>query len=252
MLRPGYYLGIDTRKKLVILGIRGTQIVYDLITDIVSSIHEGTTFEGYRTHFGTAEAARWFLPHEIDPIRRCLKDHKGFRLRIVGHFPGRITAFKNEDWKGVIDLVTNTKHVASSIQDVAQKLAEYAKFREQRKYSEMPMKEEVSVVPSHSRTSSPSSISSGHVEHENSACGTATDFFVPGTLYYLKKNTGAENCLKPGDYFTLLRRHRGEHFQRILISSNIISDHKCDSHYYALRDVLKGLPTSLNNDIFDE
>ncbi|KAL0419790.1 UNVERIFIED_CONTAM: hypothetical protein Sradi_1392500 [Sesamum radiatum] len=116
----------------------------------------------------------------------------------------------------------------------------------------MPMNEEVSVVPSHSRTSAPSSISSGHVEHENSACGTAEDLFVPGTLYYIKKNVGAENCLKPGEYFKLLRRHGGEHFPRILISSNIISDHICDSHYYALRDVLKGLPSSLYEDIFDE
>lgn len=101
------------------------------------------------------------------------------------------------------------------------------------------MKEEVSVVPSHSRTSAPSSISSGHVEHENSYCGTAEDLFVPGTPYYIKKNMGAENCLKSGECFTLLRRHQGEHFQRILISSNIILDHKRDSHYYARGMYLK-------------
>lgn len=76
VLRPGYYIGIDKRKKLVILGIRGTHTVYDLITDIISSGHEEITFEGFLTHFGTAEAARWFLNHEIATIRKCLEEHK--------------------------------------------------------------------------------------------------------------------------------------------------------------------------------
>lgn len=76
VLRPGYYMGIDHRKKLVILVIRGTHTVYDLITDIISSSDEEITFEGYSTHFGTAEAARWFLNYELDTIRNCLKKHK--------------------------------------------------------------------------------------------------------------------------------------------------------------------------------
>lgn len=76
VLRPGYYIGIDMRKKLVILGIRGTHTVYDLITDIISSGHDEITYEGYPTHFGTAEAARWFLYHEMDTIRKCLEKHK--------------------------------------------------------------------------------------------------------------------------------------------------------------------------------
>lgn len=86
VLRPGYYIGIDKRKKLVILGIRGTHTVYDLITDIVSSSHEEITLEGYSTHFGTAEAARWFLAHEMHTIRNCLEKHKvgaSFRLEFV-------------------------------------------------------------------------------------------------------------------------------------------------------------------------
>lgn len=40
VLRPGYYVGIDMRKKLVIFGIRGTHTVYDLITDIITTGHE--------------------------------------------------------------------------------------------------------------------------------------------------------------------------------------------------------------------
>ncbi|GAB4841698.1 hypothetical protein Ancab_022420 [Ancistrocladus abbreviatus] len=56
LMRPGYYIGVDGRKQLVILGSCGTHMVYDLITDIVSSGDEAVTFEGYSTHFDTAEA----------------------------------------------------------------------------------------------------------------------------------------------------------------------------------------------------
>ncbi|KAK4441598.1 Sn1-specific diacylglycerol lipase beta [Sesamum alatum] len=318
VLRPGYYIGIDKRKKLVILGIRGTHTVYDLITDIISSGHEDITFEGYSTHFGTAESARWFLNYEMDTIRKCLEKHKDFRLRLVGHSLGgaiasllaimlrkkslkelgfspdiitavgyatppcvskelaescsdfvttvvmqddiiprlsvaSLTRLRNEivetdwvsvlsreDWKGVIDLVTNAKQVVSSVQDVARKLAEYAKFRGQTTHSDMPMKKEVST--GNSRTSNPPSTSSDKEKPEKPTGKVAEDLFVPGTLYYLKRYVDADSHHTQCEYFTLLRRQPGEHFQKILLSSNIISDHKCDSHYYALRDVLKGLP----------
>ncbi|RZB72140.1 hypothetical protein D0Y65_036465 [Glycine soja] len=88
VMRPAYYIGVDTRKKLVILGIRGTHTFYDLITDILSSSDGEVTYEGYSTHFGTAESARWFLRHEIEIIRKCLEKHEGFKLRLVGHSLG--------------------------------------------------------------------------------------------------------------------------------------------------------------------
>ena len=50
------------------------------------------------------------------------------------------------------------------------------------------------------------------------------------------------------EYFTLWKWKAGQHFQTILLSSNVISDHKCESHYYALRDVIKGLPQSSNKE----
>ncbi|CAN0887047.1 hypothetical protein LINGRAHAP2_LOCUS15510 [Linum grandiflorum] len=57
-------------------GIRGTHTVYDLITDIVSSSDNEVTFEGYSTHFGTAEAARWFHKHEMQTIKKCLEENE--------------------------------------------------------------------------------------------------------------------------------------------------------------------------------
>lgn len=83
VMRPGYYVGIDTRRKLVILGIRGTHTVSDFITDIVSSSDREMTFEGYSTHFGTAEAARWFLTHEIGTLRKCLEKYEVMKINFV-------------------------------------------------------------------------------------------------------------------------------------------------------------------------
>ncbi|XP_059300844.1 uncharacterized protein LOC132053053 [Lycium ferocissimum] len=316
VLRPGYYIGIDKRRKLVILGIRGTHTVYDLITDIVSSSHEEITLEGYSTHFGTAEAARWFLFHEMGTIRNCLEKHKGFRLRLVGHSLGGATAsllaimlrnmsvrelgfspdivsavgyatppcvsrelaescseyvttvvmqddiiprlstasltrlrneilqtnwvsvLQKEDWRGVVDLFTNAKQVVSSVQDVARRLADYAQLRGQTKHSG-------STVPRVPNTSNSKGNTSSIVKQEGDV-----ELFVPGTLYILKRNANARSKGNSTECFTLWKRHSGEHFQRILLSNNIISDHKCDSHYYALRDVLKGLPGSSDEAVF--
>ncbi|KAI3425637.1 Lipase_3 domain-containing protein [Psidium guajava] len=322
ILRPGYYIGIDYRKKLVILAIRGTHSVYDLITNVASSSHEEVTFEGYSTHFGTAEAARWFLAHEIGAIRQCLDKHEGFRLRLVGHSLGgaiasllaimlrkkskkelgfspelvsavgyatppcvsrelaescsdfvanvvmqddivprlsvaSLTRLRNEilqtdwtsiiekeDWKSIVDLVSNAKQVVSSVQDVARKLADYAKFRTNKEKLDPSIRQESAIVP---RVLSKSKTAKGDAVMEKERT-MPEELFLPGTVYYLKRNMDC-NSNSRIEYFTLWRRRPGDHFPRILLSSNLISDHKCDSHYYALRDVLKALPASTNDDI---
>lgn len=318
LMRPGYYIGIDNRRKLVILGIRGTHTVYDLITDIVSSSDEEVTFEGYSAHFGTAEAARWFLSHEIGTIRNCLEKYKGYRLRLVGHSLGgaiasllaimlrrksfkelgfspdivsaitygtspcvsselaescsdyvttvvmqddiiprlsvaSLTKLRNEilqtdwmslaekeDWKNVIDLITNAKQVVSSVQDVAWKLADYAKFRNQ-KTSDGSFTRESPAAPVFPSTSKTAKENAVVIEKEGANPTLSKELFVPGTVFCLKRNADTQAGISR-EFFTLWKRHPGEHFQRIVLSSNLISDHKCDSHYFALRDVLKGLP----------
>ncbi|XP_059432429.1 uncharacterized protein LOC132165767 isoform X1 [Corylus avellana] len=319
LMRPGYYVGIDTRRKLVILGIRGTQTVYDLITDIVSSSDEEVTFEGYSTHFGTAEAARWFLSHEIGTIRKCLEKYKGYRLRLVGHSLGGATAsllaimlrrksfeelgfspdivsaitygtspcvsrelaescsdyvttvvmqddiiprlsvasltrlrneilqtdwmslVEKEDWKNVIDMFTNAKQVVSSVQDVAWKLADYANFRNKRTSFDGSFRRESPAAPVFPSTSKTAKEHAVVMEKEGANPMLSEELFVPGTVFYLKRNADTQAGISR-EFFTLWKRHPGEHFQRIVLSSNVISDHKCDTHYFALRDVLKGLP----------
>ncbi|XP_047147455.1 uncharacterized protein LOC124819893 [Vigna umbellata] len=318
VMRPAYYIGIDMRKKLVILGIRGTHTFYDLITDILSSSDGEVTFEGYSTHFGIAESARWFLHHEIEIIRKCLEKHEGFKLRLVGHSLGgaiasllaimihrkspkelgfspdivsavgygtspcvskelaencsgyvstvvmqddiiprlsiaSLTRFRNEivqtdwmsviekeDWKGVTDLVTNAKQVVSSVQDVAQKLADYANFRTNKSLAV------ATETPKPSKAAKENSVATKDAEAKPPII---EELFIPGTVYYIKRNLGSKTDVGK-DFFTLYKREPGEHFQKIFFSGNFITDHRCDTHYYALRDVLKGLPWCGEEGIF--
>ncbi|KAG6593056.1 Sn1-specific diacylglycerol lipase beta, partial [Cucurbita argyrosperma subsp. sororia] len=326
VMRPGYYIGVDTRKKLVIFGIRGTHSVYDLITDITTSSDEEVTLEGYSTHFGTSESARWFLDHEIEMIRRCLKKYQGFRLRLVGHSLGGAIAsllavmlrkksnkelgfspdivsaigfatppcvsrklaescadyvttvvmqddiiprlslasltklrveilqtdwtsvIEEQDWKNIYGLLTNAKQVVTSVQDVARKLGDYAKFTSKKGPSDDSYGKG-SHVASGPPPSQPTALvqRADTAQNEAARCKIPEELFVPGTVYYLKKHVNLEEAY---EYFTLWKRHPDEHFQQIVLSSNLISDHKCDSHYHALRDVLKGLPSCNDEGIF--
>lgn len=112
--------------------------------------------------------------------------------------------------------------------------------------TDIPTRKESLVLPSALPTTT-SAGSSAVVKKEEASCKIPEELFVPGTVYCLRRNFDTHigsNHGKGGEFFTLWKRHPGEHFQRILLSSNLLSDHKCDNHYYALRDVLKGLPGS--------
>ncbi|RRT41803.1 hypothetical protein B296_00057529 [Ensete ventricosum] len=311
LLRPGYYIGIDTRNKQVIFGIRGTHNVYDLITDIVSSSNQEVSFEGFSTHFGTAEAARWYLHHELGTVRKLLEKHKDYKLRLVGHSLGgaaaallaimlrkqaadklgfdpdivsavgfgtppcvskelaencasyvttvvlqddiiprlsivSLTRLRNEiletdwmsvlgkeDWKGIVDLVTNAKQVVSSVQDVARKVTYFAKLRNPSNSSAIEEKDSVASMKLNTDAKA-------IVEQQEAL----PELFVPGTIYYLKRNVDDIDGCKKSESYSLWERYPDQNFRRIMISGNLISDHRCDSHYCALRDVLKSLPVS--------
>ncbi|XP_051193427.1 uncharacterized protein [Lolium perenne] len=311
ILRPGYYIAIDPRAKLVILGIRGTHTVYDLVTDLVALSDKKVSPRGFSTHFGTYEAARWYLRWELKIISQCLEKHKDYKLRLVGHSLGGASAallaimlrkkskeelgfspdiisavgfgvppcvsreiaescasyvstvvlqddivprlsaaslarlrneiietdwekvLEKEDWKHIVDIVTNAKLVVTSIQDVANKLADYAKVVTTSASSDVTTKSppprlqsSTEVVPK------PDSEEDVYVPE---------DLFLPGTLYYLKRDVEVVNGSEDESY-TLWRGDAGENFQRILLSGNLISDHKCENIQHALRDVLKTQP----------
>jgi hypothetical protein len=80
----------------------------------------------------------------------------------------------------------------------------------------------------------------------------AEELFIPGTMYFLKREIEevSSSNMRSTEIYTLWKRNPGEHFKRIMLSGNFISDHKCESHYYALRDVLKSLPRDNKTAIF--
>ncbi|GJN34722.1 hypothetical protein PR202_gb23413 [Eleusine coracana subsp. coracana] len=309
ILRPGYYIAIDPRAKLVILGIRGTHTVYDLVTDLIALSDKKVSPKGFSTHFGTYEAARWYLRHELGVIRTCFEKHQDYKLRLVGHSLGGASAallaimlqkkskeelgfspdiisavgygtppcvsrevaescasyvstvvlqddiiprlsaaslarlrteilktdwvsvLEKEDWKHIVDIVTNAKLVVSSIQDVARKLGDYAKF------VTVSSGSDAAKDPARPTNSTDVTFLSKKDEF------VPEDLFLPGTLYYLQRDVENIDGVDDESY-TLWRGDPGENFQRILLSGNLISDHKCESIYYALRDVLKTLPAT--------
>ncbi|KAF8675224.1 hypothetical protein HU200_047892 [Digitaria exilis] len=305
ILRPGYYIGIDPRAKLVILGIRGTHTVYDLVTDLIALSDKKVSPRGFSTHFGTYEAARWYLRHELGIIRKCLEKHKDYKLRLVGHSLGGASAallaimlrkkskeelgfspdiisavgfgtppciskeaaescasyvstvvlqddiiprlsaaslarlrneilktdwvsvLEKEDLRHIVDIVTNAKLVVSSIQDVARKLGDYAKI--------------VSTSTNSDVAKDPADSTKMLSSDSTNDVFVPEDLFLPGTLYYLQRDIENINCVDDESY-TLWKGDPGENFQRILLSGNLISDHRCESIHCALREVLKTLP----------
>ncbi|KAL6998742.1 hypothetical protein U1Q18_044998 [Sarracenia purpurea var. burkii] len=115
------------------------------------------------------------------------------------------------------------------------------------------VRDKLHSVPRVSSISKPSGDRAVLVRKEGTIGAMPEELFVPGNLYYLKRNVdnhGSSHNNEGREFFTLWRRHPGDHFQRILLSNNLFSDHKCDSHYYALRDVLKGFPGPIDESIF--
>ncbi|KAH7288795.1 hypothetical protein KP509_31G043400 [Ceratopteris richardii] len=92
VMRPAYYIAADIHERLIILGIRGTRSVHDLITDLISHGDEEVAFDGGNVHYGTAKAAEWFVAQELPTLRHIIQKYAGFGLRIVGHSLGGATA----------------------------------------------------------------------------------------------------------------------------------------------------------------
>lgn len=139
---------------------------------------------------------------------------------------------EKEDLKHIVDIVTNAKLVVSSIQDVAHKLADYAKVVTASASSDV---KDPPRLQSSTQVLNPESEEDVYVPE---------DLFLPGTLYYLQRDVENINGNEDESY-TLWRGDAGENFQRILLSGNLMSDHKCENIHHALRDVLKTLPLPL-------
>nr|CAB3452895.1 unnamed protein product [Digitaria exilis] len=296
-----YHLELEDAIKAMQLDLH----VYDLVTDLIALSDKKVSPRGFSTHFGTYEAARWYLRHELGIIRKCLEKHKDYKLRLVGHSLGGASAallaimlrkksneelgfspdiisavgfgtppciskeaaescasyistvvlqddiiprlsaaslarlrneilktdwvsvLEKEDLRHIVDIVTNAKLVVSSIQDVARKLGDYAKI--------------VSTSTNSDVAKDPADSTKMLSSDSTNDVFVPEDLFLPGTLYYLQRDIENINGVDDESY-TLWKGDPGENFQRILLSGNLISDHRCESIHCALREVLKTLP----------
>nr|CAB3456593.1 unnamed protein product [Digitaria exilis] len=138
-----------------------------------------------------------------------------------------VSVLEKEDLRHIVDIVTNAKLVVSSIQDVARKLGDYAKI--------------VSTSTNSDVAKDPADSTKMLSSDSTNDVFVPEDLFLPGTLYYLQRDIENINCVDDESY-TLWKGDPGENFQRILLSGNLISDHRCESIHCALREVLKTLP----------
>jgi hypothetical protein len=92
----------------------------------------------------------------------------------------------------------------------------------------------------------------GDLKEETKAEDEHPELRVPGLLLLIcggqapTNEDGTKSAGREGHI--LLKGHDGTQFGRIVLSSTMLSDHKCRSIYYALRDVLKGLPKTGGSD----
>uniref|UniRef100_A0A7I4CAW7 Fungal lipase-type domain-containing protein n=1 Tax=Physcomitrium patens TaxID=3218 RepID=A0A7I4CAW7_PHYPA len=333
VMRPGYYIAVDHRHKLVILCIRGTHTVHDIITDLASNSGGASNLDGENVHYGSVEAARWFMEHELSTLKSCLHEHEGYELRLVGHSLGGSTAallalmlrrlgdeqlgfssqlikavtiasppcvseklasecadyittlvlqddviprmstaaltrLRNEilvtNWtllkdseehKGIAEFVESTIKKLSSVQDVARRYASFVSLgsssdseieKLEKNVEEVATKllekkdklDDLSLSKREPRSSELSRESKIKDEHP--------ELWVPGLLLLIyggRTPTDVDQKEFAGrEGHVLLKGQDGTQFGRIVLSSTMLSDHKCISIYYALRDVLKGLP----------
>ncbi|KAG0556329.1 hypothetical protein KC19_11G044800 [Ceratodon purpureus] len=342
VMRPGYYVAVDHRHKLVILCIRGTHTVHDIVTDLASNSEGSSTLDGESVHYGSVEAARWFMENEMSTLKNCLEEHKGYELRFVGHSLGGSTAAllalmlrksgtdelgipassiraitiasppcvskklasecadyittlvlqddviprmntaaltrlrneilvtnwtllkESEDHKGLAELVETTIKKLSSVQDVARRYASFVSLSS----SSEPDSEEVEkleknveevakkLLEKKDRPPEPPLSKEGpkprNLKEESKAEDEHPELWVPGLLLLIcggRAPTNEDGTKSAGrEGHILLKGQDGTQFGRIVLSSTMLSDHKCISIYYALRDVLKGLPKTGGSD----
>ncbi|KAF6164132.1 hypothetical protein GIB67_017716 [Kingdonia uniflora] len=88
-----------------------------------------------------------------------------------------MAVLEKEDWKSMVDMVANARQVVYSVQDVDQKLANYANFMSKTNASSNELtRKDFTVLD------------------EKDSREVPKELFVPGTLYFLKKDVNSSSC----------------------------------------------------------
>ncbi|KAK9804709.1 hypothetical protein WJX72_001137 [[Myrmecia] bisecta] len=101
VLKPSYVIVRDKQLRSIVLAIRGTKELKDLMTSLTGAskphhtVHQNADGScvvlGY-SHFGMLAAARWIMQQTVKQLREALAHNPGYSLRIIGHSLGGGTA----------------------------------------------------------------------------------------------------------------------------------------------------------------
>eukprot|EP01116_Phalansterium_solitarium_P024925 TRINITY_DN9283_c0_g1_i2.p1 TRINITY_DN9283_c0_g1~~TRINITY_DN9283_c0_g1_i2.p1 ORF type:complete len:480 (-),score=114.42 TRINITY_DN9283_c0_g1_i2:104-1543(-) len=81
----GHYLAYDHSTHSVVLVLRGTNHVYEIVNELVT---EDVAFQGGRAHQGMLEVARRKIALLRPTLEKCFRDHPTYKLVITGHSLG--------------------------------------------------------------------------------------------------------------------------------------------------------------------
>jgi hypothetical protein len=144
--------------------------------------------------------------------------------------------------KGLVDLVAGTMQALTSFQDAA------------RKYKDLARRT-INLNGSDGEEST-----SGDLETEKQELVKTVkppkdlpELVAPGTLFHIcsrQIKTPKFNRNVDGEKYSLWKGCPDSYLGRIVVTSSMFSDHRCESYYYGLRNVLKHLPSSRKPALF--
>lgn len=88
MLRPAYAIAVDHGAREVLLSLRGTDTLSDVLTDCCAVAAALDGRPGGLAHAGMQRAADWFVTNEAQRLRALLVANPGYELRLCGHSLG--------------------------------------------------------------------------------------------------------------------------------------------------------------------
>ncbi|GMH35958.1 hypothetical protein BSKO_03826 [Bryopsis sp. KO-2023] len=83
---PAHFIGIDHKHKCVLLVVRGTSAVHDVLADITGAFVDHGC--GGHSHFGITESAKGLLKKTQPFLIETLNKYPGYSLKLIGHSLG--------------------------------------------------------------------------------------------------------------------------------------------------------------------
>ncbi|KAK3233400.1 hypothetical protein CYMTET_56300 [Cymbomonas tetramitiformis] len=89
--KVAHFIALENDTKQIVLGLRGTASIDDVLTDICAT-SDPITLAGGHAHSGMLEAARWVVQQTAETLAKIFADNPDYTLRVIGHSLGAGTA----------------------------------------------------------------------------------------------------------------------------------------------------------------